>query len=136
MCLALGPRSRVDPNLPEDQGPVTCQVLEPGEVPAECSLALQEHVEREEVQLAEREVLRGRVVGIRDQAPRVARLDLASERVDPRGCTVGADPSDHVCGEFVADRDAEDPVIASQACRFPTHLIACVAQHLTLCRAR
>src|SRR5205823_7321191 len=65
--LAGGTLLGVEANLTEHERPVTGEVLQPGQVATEVRLPFEEHVEGEEVERVEREVLGGRVVRVGDE---------------------------------------------------------------------
>ena len=107
MLLPFRRGSRVESHLAEDERPIAGENMQPVEVPAEVGLALEEDVERQEVEHVERQVTRRRVVGIRDELLWVDVVHDVGQLLDQPCDHAGAHPAHDVGGHLVAERQRE-----------------------------
>jgi hypothetical protein len=97
----------VQAHLREQERPIAGLVLQAGEVCVEPVAALQEDVHGTEVEKRELEVLRRRIVDIRDQAFGIRVLRRVVESLDEPLDPLPSVPADDGSGNLVADRVAE-----------------------------
>jgi hypothetical protein len=112
LVLALRRRSGVDSHLPEHEWTIAGKVVQSSEVAAHVVLFLEEHVERQEVQTLERQVLGRRVVGVGDELAGILVVHDSGELADRVRHDIGAHPAQHVSRNLVAQRYGEDARIA------------------------
>jgi hypothetical protein len=79
---ALAVAHAVQTQLAHDERPVAGEVLQPSEIRLEPFLGFEVHVEAQEVEEREREVLRGRIVDVRDETGRVLGFHHAVQVVE------------------------------------------------------
>ena len=112
LCLSFLTRhgGGVQTHLADDERTVTGKVPESREVATKVLSLLEEHVERDEVELVGAEVFGRRVVGIGDEAVFVLFPHDVRELLDDLGDRARAHPTHHVGRNLIAQRQAQHDV--------------------------
>ena len=99
---------RVEAELAHEEGMVAGDGLQPGEIGLQPILGFEVHVERDEVEERELEILRGRVVHIRDEPVWILLLDRSPHRLEVALDAAPAEPAHGRGRDLVPKGVAED----------------------------
>lgn len=106
-CRASPSRTESIPEFGQEQGTSAGEVLEAPEIASELFDAVQVHVEGEEIEARDLEVLGHREVGVGYQRLGVDLLDLVCERAQESPDAGRLVPADHVRRDLVPDEEGE-----------------------------